>query len=150
MPNLTDQERQDAYNTSADNIVKFSVRISELCKFVWAGALAIFYALVTAEPTSAASKFMAAQRPLLFIAAIAGALAFVFDYLQNITAYIQATRMVQWIEARNQIDVAEYNIRTRDFWARANELFFVIKNLAVLIAAVLVAYVIAMGFLKSV
>ena len=149
MPNLTPEQRQGVYDTSADNIIKFSVRISELCKFVWAGALAVFYALVTAEPTSAASKFMAAQRPLLFIAAIAGALAFVFDYLQNITAYIQATRMVNWIEARAAIDRSEYNGKTKDFWARANEVFFIVKNVAVLIAAVLIAYVIALGFANS-
>jgi len=149
MANLTTQERQDAYNTSVENISKFSARISELCKFVWAGALAIFYALVTAGPTSAASKFIGAQRPLLFIAAIAGALAFLFDYLQNITAYIQATRLVDWIKDRNTITVTTYNKRTRDGWAIANEIFFVLKNVAVLVTAVLVAYVILVGFLKS-
>ena len=149
MPNLTRQERQGAYDTSVENISKFSARISELCKFVWAGALAIFYALVTADPTGGAAKFIGAQRPLLFIAAIAGALAFLFDYLQNITAYIQATRLADWIKDRNKIAASTYNKRTKDGWAAANAIFFVLKNIAVLVTAVLVAYVILIGFLKS-
>jgi hypothetical protein len=148
MPNLTRQERQDAYNTSVDNISKFSARISELCKFVWAGALAIFYALVTAEPTSAASKFIGAERPFLFVAAAAGALAFLFDYLQNISAYIQATRLADWIKDRNTISADVYNRRTKDGWSAANEFFFIAKNLAVFVSAILVAYVIIAGFLK--
>jgi hypothetical protein len=148
MPNLTRQKRQDAYDSSVENISYFSGRISELCKFVWAGALAIFYALVMAEPTSAAAKFIGTQRPLLFIAAIAGALAFLFDYLQNISAHIQASKLAEWIKARDTISVSTYNRRTRDCWSKANGFFFVLKNLAVLITATLVAYVIVAGFLK--
>jgi len=149
MPNLTTQQRQDAYNNSVGNVEKFSARISELCKFVWAGALAIFYALVTAESASGAAKFVGSQRTLLFIAAIAGALAFLFDYLQNITAYIQATKLADWIKNRSTIAVTTYNARTKDGWSMANEAFFVLKNLAVLVAAALVAYVILAGFLSK-
>lgn len=147
--NLTTKEKQDAYNSGVENISYFSGRISELCKFVWAGALAIFYALVTAEPTSAATKFIGAQRPLLFIAAIAGSLAFLFDYMQNIAAYIHASRLTSWLsKTERAIPVETYNARTKDCWSRANTFFFVVKNLAVLITASLVAYVIIAGFLK--
>ncbi len=147
MPNLTRQERQDAYDTSVENVSKFSGRISELCKFVWAGALAIFYALVTSE-SGGTTKFVGAQKQILFLAAVAGSLALLFDYLQNISAYIQATKMADWIKDRDTIAVATYNRRTKDFWSKANAIFFVLKNLAVLVAAALVAYVIIVSFLR--
>lgn len=88
---------------------------------IWAGALAIFYALATAEPTSAATKFIGAQRSLLFIAAIAGSLAFLFDYLQNVTSYIHASRLATWLAGPEPtVPAKEYEDRLDDFWAQAN------------------------------
>jgi hypothetical protein len=81
--NLDDKEAQEAYLRESAYIPEFTGRISDLCKYVWGGALAIFYALVTSDPTGSAYKFLGSQRYVLFIAAIAGSLAFLFDYLQN-------------------------------------------------------------------
>jgi hypothetical protein len=146
--NLNRKEKQDALDNSVKDVSLFSGRISELCKFVWAGALAIFYALVTSDPTSTATKFIGTQRPLLFVAAIAGSLAFLFDYLQNISAYIFERRYTNWIKSQDVISIAKNNKRTNDGWSKANSFFFVLKNVAVLITAALVAYVIIAGFLK--
>jgi hypothetical protein len=149
MPNLTPTQKQAAYDSGVENVSKFSARISELCKIVWAGALAIFYALVTAEPGSAATKFIGTQRTILFAAAVAGSLALLFDYLQNISAYVHASRLTAWIaRTTGTIPAATYNAKTKDFWACANTFFFGAKNVAVLVTAVLVAYVILAAFLR--
>jgi hypothetical protein len=146
--NLTQKEAQEAYNREAANIPEFAGKISELCKYVWAGALAIFYALVTSDPTSSAYKFLGNQRSLLFVAAIAGSLAFLFDYLQNISAYLHARLLVSWMERTDPIPREEFNRRTTSVFSWANALFFFAKNIAVLITAALVSYVILRGFMK--
>jgi hypothetical protein len=142
---LKPQERQAAYNSEAANISDFSAKISDLCKYVWAGSLAIFYALVT----SSTQTFVGQQRSLLFIAAIAGALAFLFDYLQNISAYLHASKITAWLESKDEkIEIDEFNKQTESVYSFANQAFFVLKNIAVLVTAALVAYVIVTGFLK--
>lgn len=147
--NLSPAEKQAGYDAANKDAAEFSGKISELCKYVWAGALAIFYALVTAEPTSAAAKFVGVQRPLLFIAAIAGSLAFLFDYLQNITAHIHASKLTSWLaNTSGAILRKEYDKRLGDVWAQANTYLFVAKNVAVLAAATLVAAVIIMSFFQ--
>lgn len=146
--NLNEKEAQDAYNREAANVPLFAGKISELCKYVWAGALAIFYALATTGPNSAANAFTSTQRSLLFIAAIAGALAFLFDYLQNLSAYLHARLLKHWMETTNPIPHDEYNRRTKSVFSAANAAFFFAKNAAVLVTASLIAYVIAIGFLK--
>jgi hypothetical protein len=105
--------------------------------------------LCTAEPSSAAAKYIGTQRTILFVAAVAGSLAFLFDYLQNISAYIDASRLTAWLaRTTGAIPTTKYNARTNDFWAGANTFFFIAKNAAVLVTAVLVAYVIFVAFLK--
>jgi|SRR5580704_13535416 hypothetical protein len=145
--NLTDKEAQEAYNRESANLPVFTSKISELCKYVWAGSLAIFYALVTADPKSAAYHFVGNARYLLFIAAVAGSLAFLFDYLQNLSAYLHAAQLVKWLESTNPIPAAEFNRRTTSVFSYANKIFFVLKNAAVLVTAALVSYVILLGFL---
>jgi hypothetical protein len=144
---LSPKRKQAGYDAANKDAAEFSGRISELCKYVWAGALAIFYALVTAEPKSAA--FTGDQRLLLFIAAIAGSLAFLFDYLQNVTAYRHASKLADWLlNSSGAIPFKAYEKRLNDFWAQANTFFFVVKNFSVLVAAALVAGVIIIGFFK--
>jgi len=148
MANLSETEAQDAYDREVANISVFAARISELCKYVWGGSLAIFYALATAEPTSAAYKFVAPQRSALFVAASAGALAFLCDYLQVISAYLHAHFLAHWIENTAPIPAREFNRRTSSLFSRANSFFFFSKNIAVLVTAGFVAYAILAGFLK--
>ena len=146
---LSEKEAQDAYDSEFGNLSEFSGKISELCKYVWAGSLAIFYALITSDPTSTANNLLGSQRSLLFIAAIAGALAFLFDYLQNFCAYLHARLLVDWLESsKGAVDLDEYNRRTTSVFSMANVFFFYAKNIAVLVTAALVAYVIIAGFLK--
>jgi hypothetical protein len=145
---LSDEEFQNAYNSESAYISESSRRLSELCKFVWAGSLAIFYALITTDPAKAGHSFSNSQRTLLFVAATAGALAFLCDYLQQFCAFMHAQRLVAWLEsAEQEVAVEEYNERTSSVFSKANGFFFYAKNLAALFAAALVAYVIAAGFL---
>src|SRR5436309_15110450 len=92
---LSEQEAQAVYDSMVAHMSERAAKISELCKYVWVGSLAIFYALVTA-PTE---KFTNHQRSLLFIAASAGALAFLFDYLQNLSAYLHARFFADWLKS---------------------------------------------------
>jgi hypothetical protein len=73
--NMTAEEVQRAYNNEVQDVPKFSGRMSDLCKYIWAGSMATLFALLT-HPTERWS----------FWAAVAGALAFILDYLQNAAA----------------------------------------------------------------
>ena len=148
---LSTKEAQDAYDSEVANFSAFAGKISELCKYVWAGALAIFYALATTDPTSAANKILAGQRSILFMAAIAGTLAFLFDYLQNISAYWHAARLAKWLEEQSgkAIAVDDFNSRTTSFFSHANAVFFFLKNLAVLLTALLIAFAVVGAFFKG-
>lgn len=146
---LTEKEAQGAYDSQVANVTLFAGKISELCKYVWAGALAIFYALITTDPAGPANKFLGGHRSLLFVAAAAGALAFLFDYLQNFCAYKHALSLARWLESEpGQITVEEQNRRTSGVYLIANAAFFYAKNFAVLVTASLLVYVILASFLK--
>jgi hypothetical protein len=146
--NLSSGERQKAYDSAVGDIAHFSESISELCKFVWAGSLAIFYALIVSEPSGSAEKLVGAQRPILFIAAIAGSLAFLFDYLQKISAYTHACYLANWIgESDEEIPLDEYNSKTTSIWSTLNNFFFILKNISVLMTAALLAYVMIAVFI---
>jgi hypothetical protein len=145
---LSKEDAQERYDYETKNIADASGRISELCKYVWAGSLAIFYALISAEQTSAAHRLIGSERSLLFIAAISGALAFVFDYLQNFCTYLHSLFLANWMESQDPIATDEYDRRIKSKFSIASEICFYIKNVAVMLTAGLVAYVIVAGSLK--
>jgi hypothetical protein len=129
---------QESYATEAANIPKFGEKISELCKYVWAGSLAIAYAIATNDKPNA--LFSGNQKYILIAAAGAGSLALLFDYLQYLAAFLHAKRIVQWIEsAPKPVAQKAYNDQTVSIYSQANAFFFFAKNVAVFVSAALIA-----------
>jgi hypothetical protein len=135
--NISDDELQKAYANEAANIPKFGGKVSELCKYVWVGSLAIAYTLATADKPIPA--FSGGQKYILIAAAGAGSLALLFDYLQYLSAYLHARRFVRWIESSSgPIELKVFNGKTVSIFSYANSCFFWAKNFAVFISAILI------------
>jgi hypothetical protein len=134
---LTAEEVQRAYDNEVQDIPKFSGRMSDLCKYIWAGSLGTLFALLTAAPATPAANFYAVNRSLVIAAAVAGSIAFVLDYLQNAVAYLHANRIVTWIERQTSIKRHEYNAKVNGELAPTGRALFVLKNLLALAAAAL-------------
>jgi len=143
---LTEEQVQVVYDSESANIPKISERISTLCKFAWAGSLAIFFGLATAKSDSGTYVFFSGQRALLFASAIAGSVAFLFDYLQNLFAYIHTQRFLTWIEVNKSFSKTALNQRVAGGWSAAATFAFYAKNIAAFLAAVLLGLAILRAF----
>jgi hypothetical protein len=134
---MTNAEIQHAYESEAGNIQKFSGKMSELCKYVWAGSMATLFALLTSAPDTPAAAFFSANRTLIALAALAGSAAFLLDYLQNAAAYKHFNKITHWIEGRATFTREAYNTQTNSGWLSASQCLFVVKNFCALAAAAL-------------
>ena len=134
---MTDAEIQHAYENEAQNIPKFSGKMSELCKYIWAGSMATLFALLTSAAGTPAASFFSANRSLIVLAAVAGSAAFLLDYLQNAAAYRHFNNVAHWIESRDTFTREAYNEQTNSGWLSASRGLFVVKNFCALAAAAL-------------
>jgi len=137
-------ELQKSYDDESANIPFLSGKISELCKFIWAGSLAIFYATLTTASGDAAHAFYDKSRTYLLLGAIFGSLCLVFEYLQLISGYKHAVDFVDWVEkkvkAKETITKSSYNERTVSVFSFLNDKFFLAKNSCAVVSAALIAF----------
>jgi hypothetical protein len=147
---VPDKAIQEAYNSEFENIKIFANKISELCKLIWIGSLATYFAALTTGRESPGAAFYSSGRYLLLAAAICGTGAFVCEYIQNLCGYKHASQFTDWIENQmegaNKIAYVEYNSRTDTAWAKMNGYFFLSKNIfafasAVCILVAIVAFI---------
>lgn len=139
--NLIDtKDLQAAYDKEAKNIPTFSTKISELCKFIWAGSLAFFYATLSAGRDTVAFTFYHENAPFILIAAICGSIALIADYVQNVAGFKHSKEIVIWIESTSKITRDQFNAHTATIYLKINSFFFVIKNLCCIAAAALTGY----------
>lgn len=136
-----------AFDNEFTNINRFADKISELCKFVWAGSLATYFALLMSPKDTPGSIFFIQSKCFLLAAAACGTAAYVCDYLQSIYGYSHAMRIVSWIHQEDDVTYTKFNQMTESKYSRLNSLFFILKNVFAIIAAVLL--VCAIGFYVS-
>jgi len=134
---MTDAEIQRAYENESQNLPIYSGKMSELCKYIWAGSMATLFSLLTSASDTPAAAFFLANRSLVVLAAIAGSAAFLLDYLQNAAAYKHFNEITQWIESRNTFTREAFNAQTTSVWLSASRGLFVAKNFSALAAAAL-------------
>jgi len=134
---MTDAEIQLAYDHESEKIPVHSGKMSELCKYIWAGSMATLFALLTAASGTPAASFFSANRMLIVISAVSGSAAFLLDYLQNAAEYQHFNTVVAWIEGRTSFTRQEYNKQTRTAWLSAANCFFFVKNICALASAAL-------------
>ena len=137
---IDSKDLQAAYDTEAKNIPTFSTKISELCKFIWAGSLAFFYATLSSGKDTVAFTFYHQNSPYILIAAICGSIALIADYLQNVAGFKHANALVEWIENTENITTGQFNAHTTTIYLKINSFFFIVKNLCCIGAAALTAY----------
>jgi hypothetical protein len=135
---------QKAYDTEFQNIKDISAKISELCKYIWAGSLATFFALITAQQNTRAFDFYSASKTIIFAAAIFGSLAFLFDYLQYVSGLVQATKVKKWFEGTTDPNPADFGPVAHSLWTKANFVFFCAKNAFAALAAISMIIAISM------
>ncbi len=135
---------QKGYDNEALRILELSAKMSELCKFVWAGSLALFFAVLTSAKTDAAYSFYDDTKKFLLAAAICGSLSLLCEYLQFASGYNHAARVVAWIEQKSivgsPITYTNYNQHTKSALTCMNDAFFVIKNFLAIASAALIAF----------
>jgi hypothetical protein len=136
--------RQKAYDTEFQNIAAISTKLSELCKYIWAGSLATFFALITAQQNTRAFDFYTTNKTIIFAAAIFGSLAFIFDYLQYLSALVHATRVAKWFERTPDANSEDFSRVAHSLWTKANFLFFCTKNAFAALAAISMIIAISM------
>jgi len=136
---MTPAEIQSAYASESQKLPTYSGKMSELCKFVWAGSMATLFAVMTAAPDSTAAKFYSDNHYFMIGAAAAGSIAFLLDYLQNVTVYCHYKGLVHWIEGRTKFFREEYNQQTQSNWLAVAHVLFIVKNVCALAAAMLLA-----------
>ncbi|MGH6879840.1 MAG: hypothetical protein ACREFM_02885 [Hypericibacter sp.] len=109
-------------------------RISETCRYIGFGVLAVFYA-IQSSGTGFATKTAAKYPDLLYVMAVAAAAAILFDYLQ----YVSASWAVD--KALNRKDKPNtYNKWWVSYQCRAA--FFWLKQVAAFVSAICLCYIV--------
>jgi len=137
---IDSKELQAAYDKEAENIPTFSTKISELCKYIWAGSLAFFYATISSGKDTVAYTFYQQNQHYIFAAAVCGSIALVADYVQNVCGFRHAELLVHWIENTSDITRKQYNAHTTTVYSKLNTFFFWLKNICCVGAALSTAY----------
>jgi hypothetical protein len=137
---LDTESLQAAYEKEAENIPTFSTKISELCKYIWAGSLAFFYATLSSGKDTVAYQFYQQNQRYIIGAAVCGSIALIADYVQNVCGFRHAELLVEWIENTRNITRKQLNAHTTTVYSKLNTFFFWLKNICCIAAALLTAY----------
>jgi hypothetical protein len=137
---LSDEELQAEYNSESDGIPIYSAKISEICKYIWAGSLAFFYATLSSGKETVAYGFYQQNKHYILAAAICGSIALIADYVQNVCGLEHASKFTNWIENTDEITRDQFNAHTTSVYSKLNTLFFWLQNIFCIAAALLTAY----------
>lgn len=94
---LSDQQRTENYHKRIADKGVITSKISDSCRFVGFGLLAVFYAIKT-DANEFTAKVLEAHPTLVFCVGLFGALAVLFDYFQYLAAHISVERALKRTE----------------------------------------------------
>ena len=138
---MSEEELQASYDLEVANISAFAAKMSELCKYVWAGSLAFFYATLSSGRDTVAHTFYVQNKWYIVASAVFASIALTADYIQNLCALKHAEILTNWIESiddTKNISRTQYNAHTSTVYSRLNTVFFNLKNVCCIIAALLI------------
>jgi hypothetical protein len=135
---MDDEEVQTSYDAEVANIPASAAKISELCKYIWAGSLAFFYATLSSGRDTIAHTFYIENKCYILATAVFASIALIADYIQNLCGLKHAETLTEWIENTEIISRAQYNAHTSTVYSRLNTLFFYLKNVCCIVAALLI------------
>lgn len=135
MRDVTNRESRRKSRLEEKQVV--TSRISETCRYIGFGLLALFYTMKTSDGRFA-QELVANHSFALYVLGASGAAAVLFDYLQYMAGSVAVER------ALNREDTAHlYSTEWRSYQAR--EACFWAKQAAALIGVVCLAYLILRG-----
>jgi hypothetical protein len=138
---MSEEELQTSYDLEVANISAFAAKISELCKYIWAGSLAFFYATLSSGKDTVAHTFYIQNKGYILATAVFASIALIADYIQNLCALKHAEILTEWIESiedTKNISRTQYNAHTSTVYSRLNTVSFNLKNVFCVIAALLI------------
>jgi hypothetical protein len=120
---MDDEEVQTHYDAEVANIPAFAASISELCKYIWAGSLAFFYATLSSGKDTVAHTFYVQNKRYILATAVFASIALIADYIQNLCGLKHAETFTEWIENTENILRTQYNAHTSTVYSRLNTVF---------------------------
>jgi|SRR5580693_3356422 hypothetical protein len=138
---MNEKELQASYDAEVANIPAFAAKISEVCKYIWAGSLAFFYATLSSGTDTVAHTFYIQNKCYIFATAVFASIALIADYVQNLCGLKHAETLTEWIESienTENISRTQYNAHTSTVYSKLNSLFFYLKNVCCIAAALLI------------
>jgi hypothetical protein len=128
------------YERVSKTYIEFAARMSELCRYIWAGSLATFFSLLLAGERTRAVEFYAANKSLLLVIVILSSAALLLDYVQNWAGFRTAKSVIDWVERSSRHTRAGYLAVIDSPWLRLNVWCFALKNICAILAAILLGY----------
>jgi hypothetical protein len=125
------------YERESQKYSAFAARMSDLCRYIWAGSLATFFSLLLAAEKTRAFEFYAANKSLLLVIVILSSAALLLDYVQSIAGFRTAGSVANWVEGGPPYRQADYQALADSGWFRLNVWCFVLKNICAIAAAIL-------------
>jgi hypothetical protein len=136
--NLIDHDQVERiYEQQSLSYAAFAARMSELCRYIWAGSLATFFSLLLAAPNTRAFDFYAANKSLLLAVVVLSSVALTLDYVQNWAGFRTAGSVINWVENAPRYTRVSYLRAIDSQWLQLNVLCFVFKNFCAITAAIL-------------
>lgn len=131
---LSDEEKADRRAKRIEEKTAVTAQVSETCRFIGFGLLAIFYTIMAGDGEFA--REMQSQWLLVYTMGICGALAIFFDYLQ----YVFGVSSVKTALERESLDYDDQSwaYKGREFSCKAKQLLVGI-GAAALILTVLIS-----------
>jgi hypothetical protein len=128
------------YEQQSESYAAFAKRMSELCRYIWAGSLATFFSLLLAAEHTRAFDFYVANKSLLLVIVILSSAALSLDYVQSWAGFRTAKSVIDWVENSSRYTRASYLVAIDSPWIKLNVFCFVLKNICAIVAAILLGY----------
>jgi hypothetical protein len=128
------------YEKQSESYAAFAARMSELCRYIWAGSLAAFFSLLLAAEGTRAFKFYTDNKSLLLAVVIMSSAALLLDYVQSWAGFRTAKSVIDWVENSSRYTRASYLVAIDSPWIKLNVFCFALKNICAILAAILLGY----------
>ncbi len=134
---MTDNEKKEARKKVLEQKEKVSARVSDLCRYIGFGLVAVVYAILTSDSKAVISIYEHYTGFLLGVAAL-GVFTIIFDYLQYLGGYYS-------VEKALKNEIGNYQYDDKSFWYRLRSSAFIFKQFTAFIGALILVFVIGVS-----
>lgn len=134
---MTDDEKKEARKKVLEQKEKVSARISDLCRYIGFGLVAVVYAILTSDSKTVISIYEHYTGLLLGVAAL-GVLTIIVDYLQYLGGYYS-------VEKALKNEAGNYQYDDESFWYCLRNSAFIFKQFSAFVGALILVFVIGVS-----